>query len=98
MKKKKDSKSEMIIHLDNIISNIKNKKIKEEVVSLKEDIISKNIIDLDYKKVKKISNDIYDLNVNNDFSLETDYISNQYYAIEFLLEEELRRLKNGRKR
>ena len=82
-------KNEIISHLDNIISNIKDDIIKKDIISLKESIISKDIINLDYNKVKKLSNEIYDLNMNNDFSLETDYISNEFYAIEFLLEEEL---------
>ena len=33
---------------------------------------------------------VYELNVNNNFSFLTDHISNELFAFEFLLQEELK--------
>ena len=45
------------------------------------------IKNIDYKLVKLISDNIYLLNLTNDFSEETEFISNEYYAFQFLLEK-----------
>lgn len=80
-----------------IIDNINE--IKLNIVSLKEKIITKeDLLMLDLKALKKLSNMIYDLNYNNNFSTLTDHISNELFAFEFLLQEELKKQwKKGRK-
>ena len=95
-------------HLDNIIKdiqllekedkyNLKNVDIvflENSIVEIKKNL--KNKIDLE--KVKIISNNIYQLNVDNEFSKLTDHISNEFYAFEFLLEQKLEKTLNTAKR
>ena len=40
-----------------------------------------------------VSDNIYQLNVDNDFSKVTDHISNEFYAYEFLLEQKIKEEK-----
>ena len=47
-------------------------------------------MEIDLKKVKEISEIIYDLNNDNLFSDFTDSISTEYYAFQFLLQEKLK--------
>ena len=90
---------EMKIHLQNILIKI-NKlslKKKENIDVIKKEIHKINdylckhsdITNIDLKIVKEISNLIYDLNFNNSFCKQTDFISNQFYAFEFLLQKYL---------
>ncbi len=52
---------------------------------------SEDILLIELDKVKILSDIVYDLNYNNTFSKITDHISNELYAFEFLLQEELRK-------
>ncbi|MDD2203066.1 MAG: hypothetical protein PHT75_01245 [Bacilli bacterium] len=52
---------------------------------------SEDILLIELDKVKILSDMVYDLNYNNTFSKITDHISNELYAFEFLLQEELRK-------
>lgn len=103
---KNDIIIEMNEHLEHILSDINkileddaNKyiidninKIKSIVVDLKYRIIIRDdLFILDLKKIKELSNMVYDLNCNNEFSPLTDHISNELFAFEFLLQEELKR-------
>ena len=45
---------------------------------------------IDTNKVKKISEQIYQLNYDNTFSQLTDHISNEFYAFEFLMIEKMK--------
>lgn len=96
----------MLEHLNNILKDIDlllndnkykidNKKVntvREYVQSFKEILKKSNdILLIDLLKVKEVSNLIYDLNNDNLFSTLTDHISNELYAFEFLLQEELKR-------
>ena len=99
---------EMIYHLDNIIKDIQLLKKEDkynlknvDIVFLENSIveIKKNLKkEIDLEKVKIISNNIYQLNVDNDFSKVTDHISNEFYAFEFLLEQKLEKTLNTAKR
>ena len=95
---------EMKEHLENMLSDINKllehdkytisniNTIKSIVVSLKDSItIKDDLYKLDLKAIKELSNMVYDLNYNNKFSLLTDHISNELFAFEFLLQEELKR-------
>ena len=98
----------MVEHLDNIIEdiqllkkegkyNLKNVDIvflENSIVEIKKDLQK----EIDLEKVKMISNNIYQLNVDNDFSKVTDHISNEFYAFEFLLEQKLEKTLNTAKR
>ena len=55
----------------------------KKIAEIKEKINKK----IDLKKVKTISEMIYQLNLDNTFSELTDHISNEFYAFEFLLEK-----------
>lgn len=96
----------MLEHLTNILKDIElllndnkykfdNKKVntvREHVQSFKESLEKGNDISLiDLLKVKEVSDLIYELNSDNLFSTLTDHISNELYAFEFLLQEELKR-------
>ena len=98
----------MVEHLDNIIEDIQLLK-KEgkynlknvDIVFLENSIveIKKNLKkEIDLEKVKVISDNIYQLNVDNEFSKVTDHISNEFYAFEFLLEQKLEKTLNTAKR
>lgn len=90
----------MIEHLDNIIKdiheikktnqyNLKNIDIyllEKMTIEIKESLSKK----IDLKKVKTISEMIYQLNLDNTFSELTDHISNEFYAFEFLLEQNIK--------
>lgn len=53
---------------------------------------------IDLEKLKEISNIIFELNCDNLFSDSTDYISNELYAFEFLLQEKMERSEKYVKR
>ena len=55
----------------------------KKIAEIKESLNKK----IDLKKVKTISEMIYQLNLDNTFSELTDHISNEFYAFEFLLEK-----------
>ena len=55
-------------------------------IEIKESLSKK----IDLKKVKTISEMIYQLNLDNTFSELTDHISNEFYAFEFLLEQNIK--------
>lgn len=84
----------MIENLDNIIKSIDS--IEFEYVDLK--LLKQSIIELklnldkfvDLEKVNMISKMIYDLNVGSNFSNKIDYISNEFYSFEYLLQEKIR--------
>lgn len=83
---------EMNNHLQNILNYLNADKnnetknnIRTQVKILKEQM--NEIKNIDYKLVKLISDNIYLLNLTNDFSEETELISNEYYAFQFLLEK-----------
>ncbi len=90
----------MLEHLENIINDIKLIKQTNEYILENIDInyLENSIIELktniedniDLKKIKKISEIIYKLNLNNNFSKITDHISNEFYAFEFMLEKKLK--------
>lgn len=66
--------------------------IKENLQFFKESLEKSNDVSLiDLLKVKEVSNLIYELNTDNLFSTLTDHMSNELYAFEFLLQEELKR-------
>lgn len=66
--------------------------IKENLQIFKKSLKKSNDVSLiDLLKVKEVSNLIYELNVDNFFSTLTDHMSNELYAFEFLLQEELKR-------
>ena len=95
-------------HLDNIIKDIQLLKKEDkynlknvDIVFLENSIVEfkKNLEkEIDLEKVKMISDNIYQLNVDNDFSKVTDHISNEFYAFEFLLEQKLEKTLNTAKR
>lgn len=89
-------------YIDNILNSIEllleNKeykynildidKMKSIVLEIKNSLEKdNNILLLDIKKIKLLSNMVYDLNINNSFSKITETISNDLYAFEFILEE-----------
>ncbi len=92
----------MALHLENILkilkdlesnmcySNqldiIKTLQIKIEYI-ITEIIELKRVNQINLKEIGNISDIIYNFNVKNVFSRETDKISNEYYAFQFLLEE-----------
>ena len=65
-------------NLDNI--NIDN--FESSINSLKEKI--------DLENVKITAKIIYQLNIDNTFSILTDHISNEFYAFEFILEQKIK--------
>ena len=68
-------------NLDNI--NIDN--FESSITSLKEKI--------DLEKVTITAKIIYQLNIDNTFSILTDHISNEFYAFEFILEQKIKEKK-----
>ena len=73
-----------------IINNIHE--INSNIIDLRNKIINmEDLFILDFKPLKKLENMVYDLNYNNNFSLLTDHISNEFFAFEFLLQEELKK-------
>lgn len=94
MDKKRD---EMIGHLNNIINKIElentsNNKYLNDIYSNVSKIIeylnSNNYIDSNFlKSVKDTSSTIYSMNLEYSFAKWSDYISTEYYAFEFLLQE-----------
>ena len=58
----------------------------KKIAEIKESLNKK----IDLKKVKTISEMIYQLNLDNTFSELTDHISNEFYAFEFLLEQNIK--------
>ena len=100
------SVKEMIKHLDNILIKIELisennnyklkydfnviKYLKNTLTEFKNILQNNNIMAIDLKKVKEISEIIYDFNSDNLFSDFTDLISTEYYAFEFLLQEKLK--------
>ena len=92
----------MLEHLNNIINDIAL--IKQNNYNLEHidiNLLENSIIELktglekniDFKKIKEISNIIYELNTNNTFSKLTDHISNEFYAFEFMLEQKIKEIK-----
>lgn len=96
---------EMKEHLENILSDINkvledntNKYIVDNIITIKSIIVDlrdsiktrDDLFKLDLKKIKELSNMVYELNVSNNFSFLTDHISNELFAFEFLLQEELK--------
>lgn len=78
--------SELKYNLDDL------EKVKNTIIEFKYILKNeKNIILIDLKKLKEISNIIFELNSNNLFSEFTDYISNELYAFEFLLQEKIKK-------
>lgn len=91
--------NEMIYHLNNIINKIDSltnntidinklheiKKTITEFISILKN--QQNISKIDLDKLKNISNIIYNFNYDNSFSEFTEYLSNELYAFEFLLQE-----------
>ncbi|MDD3341466.1 MAG: hypothetical protein PHN72_04705 [Bacilli bacterium] len=97
---------EMIEHINNILLDIVNLKRDDkykfnsaDLVILKEnlDLLKKNLqtredtLNIDFLKIKEISNILYGLNKDNLFSRLTDHMSNEFYAFEFLLQENLKK-------
>ena len=84
----------MIENLDNIIKSIDLvngddidlKFLKQSIIELKLNLD----IFIDLEKVDMISKMIYDLNVKSNFSQLTDYISNEFYSFEYLLQEKIK--------
>ena len=66
------------------------KYLKNTLTEFKNILQNNNIMAIDLKKVKEISEIIYDFNSDNLFSDFTDLISTEYYAFEFLLQEKLK--------
>ena len=97
-----ENNNDMLNHLNNIIFKIdlmvENNNyelkydfdviehVKQAIMEFK-DTLQNNIIQINLKTVKEISEIIYDLNSANLFSDFTDSISNEYYAFEFLLQK-----------
>ena len=93
----------IIKHLTNILNDIdlllnnsdykiNNKNInivKENIKSFK-DSLDNDVLLINLSKLNETSNLIYELNTENSFSKLTDHISNEFYAFEFLLQEELK--------
>lgn len=97
---------DILNHLDNVLQDIdlllkdnnyqfNDKKIaiiKENLLNFKENLGENGgVLFIDLSKVKEVSNLIYELNNDNSFSTLTDHISTEFYAFEFLLQEELKR-------
>ncbi len=86
----------MIEHLNNILKDIELLKnsndynlgninidnFESSIISLKEKI--------DLENVKITAKIIYQLNIDNTFSILTDHISNEFYAFEFILEQKIK--------
>ena len=96
-----EKRKEMIKHLNNIINKIElekkcdNNKYIDDVYSNVSNIIeylnSNDKIDSKFlKSVKDTSNIIYSMNLDCSFSKWSDYISTEYYAFEFVLQEYLK--------
>ena len=84
----------------NVISELKYnledlERVKNIITQFK-DILKnkKNIFLIDLEKLKEISNIIFELNCDNLFSDSTDYISNELYAFEFLLQEKWKEVRS----
>ena len=60
------------------------KTLSEFIIILKN---QNNISGINLENLKNVSDMVYDLNDNNLFSDFTDYISNELYAFEFLLQQ-----------
>ncbi len=89
----------MLEHLDNIVKDILLLKKEDkynfnnvDITFLENSImdIRNNLKEIDLNKVKMISEIIYELNIDNDYSRLTDHISNEFYAFEFLLEQKIK--------
>ncbi len=86
----------MIEHLDNILNDINEikKANKYNLNNVDINFLENSIIKLkekiDLENVKEISNLVYQLNIDNTFSLITDHISNEFYAFEFILEQKIK--------
>lgn len=95
-----EKRKEMIEHLNNIIlrieseNNSDNKFVNDIYLNVSNSIKylnSNNKIDSNFlKSVKDTSNMIYSMNVECSFAKWSDYISTEYYAFEFLLQEYLK--------
>lgn len=92
----------MTDHLNNILKDLKvlvtsnEYKFSMDDVDYIQKVINSllnfhDIKEIDFDVLKELSNKIYDLNLNNSFSTLTDHISNELYAFEFLLQENLKR-------
>ena len=88
----------MLEHLDNIINDINliKKSGKYNLCHIDINLLENNLIELknDLEKVKTISKAIYELNVDNTFFELTEHISNELYAFEFILEQNIKEGKN----
>ena len=93
----------MIQHLNNILVDIKllkkssndNEKeiikfIENWIIEIRDQLVMEKLSSIDTNKVKKISEQIYQLNYDNTFSQLTDHISNEFYAFEFLMIEKMK--------
>ncbi len=60
------------------------KTLSEFIIILKN---QSNISGINLEKLKNVSDIVFDLNYNNLFSEFTEYISNELYAFEFLLQQ-----------
>ena len=89
-----DNFDNAMLNLDNIIKSIDLvngddidlKFLKQSIIELKLNL--DRFIDLE--KVDMISKMVYDLNVKSNFSQLTDYISNEFYSFEYLLQEKIK--------
>lgn len=89
-------KVEMSNHLNNILTSLNAITVEKNVNDIKKNIglllkQIENNNEIDLEKVKTTSDEIYNLNLTNQFSKETDYISNEYYAFQYILQELLKK-------
>ncbi len=89
----------MLEHLNNIIEDISTLKKENsynldnvDIISLENSItlLKNNLDKIDLEKVKMLSEEIYQLNMDNTFSYLTDHISNEFYAFSFILEQKIK--------
>lgn len=92
-------------HLDNIVQDLiqlqeTNQYVLKNVdlIFMKSNILqwidmleNNHIETMNFNILKEIEHMIYLLNLNNNFSILTDHISNEFYAFEFMLQEKLKR-------
>ena len=89
----------MLEHLDNILKDIELLKNSNDynLDNINIDNFESSIISLkkkiDLEKIKIISKIIYQLNIDNIFSILTYHISNEFYAFEFILEQKIKERK-----
>lgn len=94
----------MLEHLNNIIIGLDklssynykfNQKdideLKKSLIGFKCEVLKNNLNNISLLELKNVSNLIYEINYENLFSELTDYISNELYAFEFLLQEKLKK-------